>query len=125
MEILATTLTPRGNIEVVEFLGNKVLLSAGDDPYLRFWDFEQIDDLEPEEDGTAEIEPIKEIFLFPECRVISVNLEFFATQGFVTVKTQQGKILKIIFKDVELITMEKKLEKKDYAKVVRGKHFVL
>ena len=113
----------RGNIEVVEFLGKTLVLTAGDDNFLKFWSFEEIDDVEPEEDLISEIGLVKSVRLFDNGHVISVNSEFLEEKGMILVKCSNGKIVKVLFRDFLMIKSEylDEIHEKDYRKIVESR----
>ena len=98
-----------------------MILTAGRDNYIKFWDYEEIDDVEPEEDLISEISLVKSIHIFKGANIISINTEFFETEHFLLIKASNGKILKLIFKDFEILRSQKTMKRKDFTKIVQGK----
>lgn len=98
-------------------------MTAGQDDYLKFWSFEEIDDVEPEEDLKSEISLKKSIKLFSGAHVISVNSEFFESKGIIFVKCSNGQLLKILFKDYMVIMSQfhDEVLKKNFINIVEGK----
>jgi hypothetical protein len=114
----------RGNIEVVQFLGSALIVTAGKDDYIKFWRFDEIDDVEPEEDLISEITLVKSIKLFDNAHIISLNTEFFQTKGIIMVKCTNGQILKIVFKDYIRIMSEfdDEIRNKNFQPIIQGNH---
>ena len=109
----------------MEFLGKTLLITAGQDNFLKFWRFDEIDDVEPEEDLIYEISIVKSIHLFKNAHVVSINTEFFEKKGVLFVKCTNGKIFKILFRDYMIIMSQHHDEviAKDYSKIVESNKY--
>ena len=106
----------------MEFLGKSLILTAGHDNFIKFWNYNEIDDVEPEEDLISEISLVKSIRLFEDAHVISINTEFFEKKGILFVKCSNGKILKVLFRDYMIIMSQhhEEIIQKNYIKIIES-----
>lgn len=119
--VISNYLILRGNIEVVEFIGKNIILTAGRDNHIKFWLYDEIDDIEPEEHLISEISPLKSIYLYEDAHILSINTDFFEKEHFIFIKTSDGKILKLIFMDFKILINQEMNSKQNYTKIIQGK----
>lgn len=83
-------------INVVQIITDKYLLTAGTDQCVKIWDLSQIDNLEGDDSLCSYLEPVRELFITKDCNIVNAQIDFL-DQGQLILQNSFGNVITVKF----------------------------